>query len=477
MNPSRREFLATVGSSLAIAPFVQNPQAPQNVHVVQGGSTGSLLAPSDLTYKGIIRLPFNGVFSNGAGALAFRRVGGAPHLFTCCGPGYGGPGEGVWELALPDPGSNWTNIPAAPQATIVTGWDDIYHGKRLLGSPVQPRTMGLWWDEANQRLFWTYKDGYSTGWWNPSIGCSTLNNPATAASTAYGPWRTAQFSQLTHGYMASIPDAFAAANCPGMKMAVGAPPNSGDAATGGALLFASALPANGTPADAPALTMSNPHITINQKELIHFDNVNRQPRPATAGPTKVCEWTYGDLDPAHAVLYPITQDFGPKASNQPNVAFNLDMLSACAWIDTPTKSGLIYFGQICDTILGYDYGLDPGVCHTWYEDVATCPHGQHSATWSSTGPGAATMVPYLCIFDPKDLAKVAQGSLGGAAIRPTSFVKCATIMPIDPQCWGALNFGGAAFDSASSLLYVSQTIEDLTNPNVPQPIIHVFHVN
>ena len=46
-----------------------------------------------------------------------------------------------------------------------------------------------------------------------------------------------------------------------------------------------------------------------------------------------------------------------------------DSMLSCAWIDLPDKHGLLYFGQLVTTPVGYTAPGDPdGFVHMWYGD-------------------------------------------------------------------------------------------------------------
>ena len=159
-----------------------------------------VIDPSDITYVGAIRMPLQDVDTSFAyGGLAGRQVNGRTRFFL-----YGrhtgdlSTSDAVYELE--DPGSGYTtDYTQAPRASLVTTWGDIYHGLRqtwtgngatVAGLSGSQYPGGLYWNESTQLLYWTYYDAYNVGgrpdW---GLGASHLDDPATAASTAYGPWR------------------------------------------------------------------------------------------------------------------------------------------------------------------------------------------------------------------------------------------------------------------------------------------------
>lgn len=188
------------------APAAATEQAPQQAESTLSNTNqariqiSGVIDPSNITYVGAIRMPLNDVdttFTNGG--LAGRQVNGRTRFFV-----YGrhtgdlSTSDAVYELE--DPGSEYTtDYTQAPRASLVTTWGDIYHGLRQtwtgngvtvagLGGSQYPG--GLYWNESTQLLYWTYYDAYNvSGRPDWGLGASHLDDPATATSTAYGPWR------------------------------------------------------------------------------------------------------------------------------------------------------------------------------------------------------------------------------------------------------------------------------------------------
>ncbi|HEY6357858.1 MAG TPA: hypothetical protein VIX35_06415, partial [Vicinamibacterales bacterium] len=140
----------------------------------------------------------NGVDTNYAyGGMSGRMVNGHVRLFvygTHVGNGVIDP---VYEIE--DPGGGYSpDVRTAPQASLITNWGDVYHGKRIswdaAGHAIALQNQdpaALAWNDATQLLYWTYNNSYNVAGepdWN--LGATSLDNPTTGASTAYGPWRT-----------------------------------------------------------------------------------------------------------------------------------------------------------------------------------------------------------------------------------------------------------------------------------------------
>jgi hypothetical protein len=426
----------------------------------------TLLAPGDLQYKGLFLVPDNPsgtTFGYSNGALAGRYVNGQLRLFisgTWNGANLLDP---VYEISYPGIGAS---VSSAPRATLVGPWGDIYQNRRLNNpGALSPVTRGLLW--ANGMLWWAYGGQYNvTGSWDPSIGVTVFND-ATGTFTSYGPWRTQDHSQKTRGYMASIPQAFATQYTGGNTVAVGAPTTSGNAnSPAGAWLTAMG---SFNPLTATPDTLGSTHVTIGCQDLIARDATHPQLRPAGTR-YHVCGWN---------VLYNCSG--GSWIKDDPtflNGGIEFDIISACAWIQTPTKQGLVMFGQVTDVVPGTNYGTDT-VPHLWYgPDQVPCCHGQPQGVGSGTGAKAASQVPYLWIYDPTTLGQAALGK-----IQPSSVVESVS-SPMHPM--GAAlpypitsnyQFGGAFFDSVSGMLFVSDIGGDsLTNNFDIRPVIHVFQV-
>lgn len=166
-----------------------NTPAPSN-------SGKPIIQASDITYLGALRMPDAGVDTTFAyGGMTGRVVNGRVHLFL-----YGkhpSDSDPVYEIEDPDAGY-MTDYHVATRTRLVTAWGDIYKGRRQSwnadGSPVDLSAYqipdGLYWNDATQLLYWTYYDSYNVSirpdW---GLGASSLDDPATAHSTAYGPWR------------------------------------------------------------------------------------------------------------------------------------------------------------------------------------------------------------------------------------------------------------------------------------------------
>jgi hypothetical protein len=155
----------------------------------------------------------------------------------------------------------------------------------------------------------------------------------------------------------------------------------------------------------------------------------------------------------------------------------IDTMSAAAWIDLPTKHGVVFLGQLASTLPGFRYPDGGTTCHVWY-GVPTCVHGQSGAPVSQgTGPAAGTMVPYLWVYDPADLVLAAQGRVTPWSFDPSSVIPVSSISTMSGPANAWCMFGGAYFDALTSTLFVSQIAIDWTaSPYESQPVVHVFKI-
>jgi hypothetical protein len=387
--------------------------------------------------------------------MTARRVGGTlQFLVTGVNAEAGGlPGDLVHEVSYPGYGSS---IATAPRAALIRTWGDVYQGKRLVNSANVYPTRGLHW--ANNQLYWSYGDNYNVASnHDPSIGTSVLN--ADGSVQAYGPWRTQEHSQKTRGYMLTVP-AWFTPYTNGSTFGVGAPITSSDLMSPwGAFLDAASLPSNSTPPDVPGTS----HVSMACQQLIYHDINNKQRRDTN--------YNYCDYN----VKYDASQG-GYIHAGTPEFTL-IDTMSAAAWIDLPTKHGVVFLGQLASTLPGFRYGDGGTTCHVWY-GVPTCVHGQSGAPVSQgTGPAAGTMVPYLWVYDPADLVQSAQGRVKPWSFDPSSVIPVSSISTMSGPANAWCMFGGAYFDALTSTLFVSQIAIDWTaSPYESQPVVHVFKI-
>ncbi len=184
-----------------------------------------LLTADNLTYIGGFNFP--STVSNGstnvstAGALnafAMRIVGGQPQFFSTLNDSH----DSVYEVSYP--GIN-TNFSLWATATALHYYGNVYQNSRCNSgtssggandcTDAQNSTYGLYWDEQDQRLYWTYGDQYGLDSDSAAVGYSTLSGSSyIATGTAAGAWKMASpvDGKAVRGGMLAIPSWFIAAH-------------------------------------------------------------------------------------------------------------------------------------------------------------------------------------------------------------------------------------------------------------------------
>jgi hypothetical protein len=480
---TRRELLAALARTGMVAPLAlgsaafaaQTPRAPTNVKIMGAteiNSAKALITPADLKFLGYIRLSKEaGELWYSPGTLALRRVGNQARFFT---QGNDPEGSPILEFAVPD-ASPHPDLASAPQCQLVRNWGTLLSGRTLTGGSGW-RPGGLHWDEARKAVWWTYGDNYVPTQSHPTIGCSMLNDAAGTA-VSYGPWRTQWTSQTTRGGLCKIPDYFASAYTSGKAVGVTAGQSSGNASSPfGAALSALSLP---DPTSTPADVLTNTHWTIGNHGLIMHDINHRQARDTKY---KTCGWrVLYDCKAGSDMLTP-----PPLFGGVDPAAGESDTMGSVAWIDLPDKHGLLYFGQLVTTPVGYTAPGDPdGLVHMWYGDPfrsdgskpQTCCHGQDDPFWGATGPGAHYRVPMGWIYNPNDLVVVAQGKADLWSRVPVHTFQWQTYVPALAGRFPNGMWGGSVFDAPTRRLYtVIYNKDNVTAPPNARPVIMAFEI-
>jgi hypothetical protein len=386
------------------------------------------------------------------------------------------------ETGWPDPVYEFTYEGVGQRGVLVANHGDITQGKRVSAAGNPKPIHGLLWDERLQGWVWTYMDSYNVGGvWDPCLGFSALGPNGVVAS---GPWRTGERSHQMGGYLVALPDG---------QFAAGAPIGSGNAnAPFGAFLAAFALP----PASTPPDTTNDTHVTIPATRLIYSDIDHRQPREPDADD---CGWThYGESDSkgAQPQFNPVQDGRGCTVNGELCGAtcgrltqFSaVDVISAAAYVETPTKRGVVLIGQMARTMAAHlaEYGARAR-CETWYGPAQEygvkklSPFGQNDTRYgaTATGPGVTTMQSSLFVYSLEDLAAAARGekdpillppvvdaaNLGAVAHDGTPFPALASAM----GC-----YGGAYWNKEHGLLFLSDIHGEWLGEW--RPTIHCFAV-
>ncbi len=384
-----------------------------------------LLTEDNLTYIGGFLFPTtvnngstNVATSGSLGALAVRIVAGQPQFFSTLNDGK----DSVYEVDYP--GSISTNF-----ANWLTGTahyvGDIYQGKRCNSEGVsggfdctnaQNSTYGLYWDETDQRLYWTYGDQYGNDADSAAIGYSTLSG---FVGTAAGAWKMASpvDGKAVRGGMLAIPSWFQALDpsLVGKRLGsgFGGYYSIGQHSSEGVTLVAwdPALTATTLPATH---TQAGGHMANTPLALFGGSGAT----PFTNPPLGIRDTLY------------------ESSAWLPHWWQQFDTMKGGAWIDMPATgvghpgvSGVLTFSAMLHGGTGY---------------FQAQLRSDHTAT-----------VAY--ITDPAILLQVAQGSLPTGSANPT------TIM------YPTIRVGmGAAFDATTNRLYI-------LNANTP-PTVQVYQV-
>ena len=443
----------TAPTPVAPAPSMS---APPSVSAPSPSSgTRTLLTPADVSYVGEILLPEDNPavgtrFGWSRGTITGRRVGTEVRLFITGSIGGNGDGhdvkDAVYEVRVNDVGQ---------RATLVRNWGDVTQGRKaVLRDGVNGNEIrGLLY--SGGFLWWAYGDSYFSGSEpNPSIGASQLND-STGVVQAYGPWRTAEHSQKTRGYMTELPADYAPAG--GRRIAVGSPPTSGNAfGPRGAIL--TAVDTFNPLTKPPHTARSTPGSPVGGKRLVYSDHTQAQVRNTNY---RICGFNVPNTPSSGGWI----MRGDPTFNNRGRDDIALDRVDGVAWVRTASKEGLVFVGQITDVVAGADYGSDT-VPHVWYgPENTTCPHRQPAQT-EGTGPKSGSMVPMFWIFDPAVVARsdqpraASEGRLVGGNL------------PSQVSSDQAL--GGLWFDEGAGRLYV--TLIHGAFEGEPRPTIHVLQI-
>ena len=179
--------------------------------------TRPLLQPDDFEYLGAFKLPqcACGLSTAYASAgMAMRRVNGNLQFLTCTHVYDRWPSTSATSPAGALTPSTW------PQATIVREWGTAVYGNPSVKPSRADWTCGLSYDQATGRLYYSYASGYNVAQTNiPSLGCAVLDEAGPVVS---GPWLSQNVTiQVMRGGSLMIPDWFADTYLAGRKLGVG----------------------------------------------------------------------------------------------------------------------------------------------------------------------------------------------------------------------------------------------------------------
>lgn len=409
------------------------PSRPSHLTVHPGSVAAGGVSPANIVYRGCFGLPVeDGVTLNlsfATGALAGRVVNGEARIFVT---GHPNDGHEVYEFTVPTTLGTLTTL---TRGSLVRKWGDVYQGKKLVAGTGETEVRGLLW--TGSRLLWAYGLRYAGNSEHaPSIGLSRLNDDGSVQ--AFGPWRTAEHSQRTKGYLVRSPRG---------EVGYGAPISAGNSESPwGAECVLGPVPDETL---APSPTNDQTSVAIPTTRLIHHDFTTRQARETD---WTHCYWVCDPTNPARPAGcqgYYDSSFGGTLVPGEP--VFNaLDQMTAAAWVVTPSGAeGVIYFGQMASG-------------HQWY-GPNTCPHGKVDPLQQATGDASEFRTLKAWIFDPANPVDV-------PAIPVSAWWPDRGAAGLNYQ------FGGCWFDASSHRLYLSEVSGDHPGPYSWQPAIHVFDV-
>jgi hypothetical protein len=394
-----------------------------------GGSPPErLLQPEHLKYVGAFRLPEDSGGSSwqwGGDALTYH-LGGDPK-----GPDDGHPGslfgvghdhqQFVSEISIPKPAASAAKrAEDLPAAATLQPFRDVRGGRFAeyemyrCGLEYLPPAKG----QGPGALFVCWGQHMQEGDLNPTHTRIGLD---LAAAKPAGPWRIGEFqSYVLSDYQVAIPDAWASAHTPGMRLATGRYRDGGQGSQGPVLIAYAAPEGDPTP-------------------------------PAGA-----------QLKARPLLLYsPVTEENGHVLKDY----HHADEWSACEWLTAGPRAAVIFVGT---KGLGKCwYGFANGV--VWPDEPPfppiPAPPNDSRGWWSTQFEGQ------ILFYDPADLAAVAAGKMEPWQPQPYATIRIDSLLYNVKGPQQKYHVRAAAFDRDRGFLYVMEPWAD-----GDKPIVHVWRV-
>jgi hypothetical protein len=383
------------------------------LNIPEGAATTSskqVLTQADFTYIGAFAMPATvpsgGDPSFGKG-LTHRYVNGELHMFSSTWD----PVD-IYEVKVPNLSLN----APFPTASVVRNWGATWSQKAITDSGNPVRLWGLYWDEADKRLYVSHGSDYnSVAPDDPSILYLSLSD-TTGASTPVGPWNFSNREvEKTMGCVVPLPQWFANAYTGGKRLSAGC-----GGCFSGALSFLSY---------GPALTAFSPPNQAEQTSLANTILVG-YPQPNSGNPAYNSADVRVHRDPDYS-----GGNWGGVWNPQNGVGYWTSgdlMWQSAVWIDLPDKHAVIYFPYLGNGNIWYQV---PGMfleteraSHAWF------------------------------VYDPADLAAVAQGQKQQNEIQPVEWLWQYPGISYPLPGWGPEPgnvITGATYDSTTRRLYVA----------------------
>jgi hypothetical protein len=380
------------------APEQQPPKAPEIRpdppvrNVPKDPAERAVLGQADFEYLGAFALPQRacGRSTNFAETgLALRRVDGKLRVLT---GSHRYAGDPIYEVEFPGWG---TKQGAWPQAKIVREWGlEVFGNKRKSSNVGALWTHGLYYEEATSRLYFSFANAYNIPPVNdPSLGYAVLD---PEGPQAFGPWKAPgdkAHTQKMRGGSLAIPGWFADRYLGGRTLGLG---------FGG--YYSGVHPCSRGPFLAAAFPP--------QREGVDLDVVPLIDHPP--GHEGIRDTDYRNdiekaLNPRGGVGHWTWMD---------------EIFGGGTWIDLPDKHGMLF--------------------------VATLGHGR--VWYEKSDRHAERVEPWWFLYDPRDLAAVAQGKKRPWEPRP-AFWK-VSYPPIPASVNWKMTTPACTFDAPTRTVFV-----------------------
>jgi len=378
-------------------------------------------------YQGLFKYPlvagsWSTAFSHGG--LAFRYESDGIKFFSLAHVYSGG-----LAYMINFPGFVKTSIASAPSATIVKNLGDIYNGHKCfdndggscdIGAGVA--TYGLYYEPSSSKLYWNYGHWYNaTDPQNPSFGYSIVTGTGVnTVATGQAAYRfQGRGEKFTRGGVTPIPTWFANRFTGGRNLAAG---------FGGyfSIISSGSLGAALTAVFSPDISVNPDKSYLQHTPLLGYPTPHHQERDPNYNSAYYSGG--GGWDP-------------PGAWNPLNgkgfYTWSDTLYQGCTWIDRAGSQGIVCIIQVCQGNAYY----------------------QASNLHCDSGTGAYEWF----VFDPKDLARVANGEIQQHQVQPVSYWTDPNLPLVSYQAngWDGSGFGvSITYDPLSDQLFVLSTSEN-----------------
>ncbi|MEI6253124.1 MAG: hypothetical protein WCP30_09990, partial [Mycobacteriaceae bacterium] len=425
----------TAAVVVAVSPAEQPPPA------------AGQLRPADLAFEGFFRVPTGqlgtgkyATLAYGGTAMTSRVVDGQRH-FLLTGHRYAN--DPLVELVAP---ANLSDTPgSAPVATLYRYWGDIYGGRKVTADEPDPTqantnwTEGLLWDDANQRVLWSYGNWYAAQRVNnPVLGATVLGTDGS--TTVQGPWRTTAESQQTRSFAVFLSSAVSAAT------------GGATLGLGGKMQSINASASWGPSLHVIGSATGDPSTPITARTLISHPISPTSRRTPRAADYEVARNPDGSLD---------------SAGTEPpvdGVGFwtELDETTGAVFVHTGSdaRSALVYSGGQASGLIWYGPDLEYGVAD--------------GRGYNGKGNHAQAYRPVLWFVSEADVVAAAEGRLTPEQVNPYATVDLITQFP-ELSFLSGLSAGQPVFAEDEGRLYVPFA-GGTTDGREPYPLIAVFSI-